>query len=76
MHFQERERQTFCLANWHDRVRDTRAPGRKVSGVWGSKSSVQVIRGRSQKQLFLLRDNVIFCIEKNNGNCANLEEGC
>ena len=31
-----------------------------MSGVWGSKSSVQVIRGRSQKQLFLLRVLMLF----------------
>ena len=37
--FQERERQTFCLANWHIRVWDMCTPGRKVSGVWGSESS-------------------------------------
>lgn len=34
--FQERERQTFCLANWHDRVWDPCSSGRKVSGVWGA----------------------------------------
>lgn len=34
VHFQE-GRQTFCSANWHDRVWDTRAPGRRcqVSGA-------------------------------------------
>lgn len=67
LHFQERERQTFCLANWHVRVWDTCAPGRKESGVWGSKSSVQGIRRRSQKQLFLLRVfMLLFALEKNN----------
>lgn len=42
--FQERERQTFCLANWHDRVWDLYASGRKVPGVWGAASRAQVIR--------------------------------
>lgn len=73
--FQERERQTLCLANWHVRVWDTRTPGRKVSVVWDSKSSVQGIRRRSQKQLFLLRVfTLLFALETNHWNCTNWEK--